>query len=234
MTRKEALLKFKEIKHALSFISAQYDDLIANHNRIIQDNEELNKHVKDLQVAQQQGQDEIDVLKHEFNKIQQQKMQNKIVVFGAPIAKDNTELKEIIMKISTNMQIQEEVNIVDIYQPKQNNNTNQSQNNNNTAPIYVELNNAAIKTTIVKLSKAKKINTNDLGYNHKTKIVIADRMTPHSQMLFNAAKNLRNNGFKFIWYKEGEIFARRNETSRIILIKSLTQINTLNINMPLN
>lgn len=65
-----------------------------------------------------------------------------------------------------------------------------------------------------------KIKANQLYQDWESNnIYINEQMTQVHRNLFYKAKNIaREVGFKFIWFKNSKIFAKKNETSNIFII----------------
>lgn len=59
------------------------------------------------------------------------------------------------------------------------------------------------------------------------KIYVNEHLTVESMKLFAAAKSLHDRGFKFVWCRDGKVFAREKEQSAVIRIITHEQISKL-------
>lgn len=73
-----------------------------------------------------------------------------------------------------------------------------------------------------KANKGNKLNTLSLGLSDiRTPIYVSEHLSPHYKALHAAARlRAKERGYKFIWIRNGNIYVRKEESSRYILIKS--------------
>lgn len=59
-------------------------------------------------------------------------------------------------------------------------------------------------------------------------IYINDELTPHNRQILWAAKTkAKENGWKFVWVRNGHIYARRNENSSFIIINNASELELI-------
>lgn len=98
-------------------------------------------------------------------------------------------------------------------------------------PIRVVLSSVEAKVKFLQVRRIKKdIVQSDIGLanNSKRPILITEQLTRSNQELLFQARSLREGGnFKFIWSKNGEVFARHRPNTRVIRIIDKTHVNNL-------
>jgi len=58
-------------------------------------------------------------------------------------------------------------------------------------------------------------------------VYINEHVTIKNQKLLKTAKALRDHGFKYVWSKNGKVFVRANNDSRIIHIGKVEEVDRL-------
>ncbi|CAH0555162.1 unnamed protein product [Brassicogethes aeneus] len=63
-------------------------------------------------------------------------------------------------------------------------------------------------------------------------IYINEDMSKDSRVLFNKARSLKEKGYKYVWCKNGLVFCRETESSKILLLRSSEQIDKIISEVP--
>ncbi|KAI8117949.1 hypothetical protein CVS40_10315 [Lucilia cuprina] len=103
------------------------------------------------------------------------------------------------------------------------NKQNKKNKQNNRKSIVVKFTNKQTKQKLMReKSKLKEI-------NELKNVFINDFLCKETLQLLNYAKSLKEVGFKFIYAKNGNIFAKKNEKSRqyIIILKTMDDVDEL-------
>lgn len=97
------------------------------------------------------------------------------------------------------------------------------------SPILLEFSTPSLKNSFMEERKTKgKINASVCGIsNETTPIYFNEDMTKDQKNLYSKARNLKKEGFQFVWAKNGNIFVREKADSVIQRIKSEEDINKL-------
>lgn len=107
----------------------------------------------------------------------------------------------------------------------------QNKNKNNVyAPLLIELSNNNMKTSLMEKIKSNgPINPGQLNITNSTKnIFIHDFLTDQNKNLFKEVRNLKQQlKLNFVWYKNGFVYARQTETSKVFRISSTSDISSL-------
>lgn len=95
--------------------------------------------------------------------------------------------------------------------------------------IVVSFLNRYVKEDFIALARAKKnLTAKDLGYAGSTqRIFVNDHLTPNNKRLLTKTKTALKNRYQYIWVKFGKIHVRQNDTSKIHIIQSETDLNKL-------
>lgn len=81
------------------------------------------------------------------------------------------------------------------------------------------------KREFIKAAKKAKVSAQSYGYTDKSgPIYVDEQLTKQTFLLFKRAKELKRQGFKFVWISNGEILVRESETSPVIRITAESQI----------
>lgn len=88
-----------------------------------------------------------------------------------------------------------------------------------------------VKEEVLRKIKIKRnLNTNDIGMSSGPAEVVYmnESLSQFRRKVLNAARQLRNEqGFTFVWVKNGKIFLRKDEGSRAIMLTTMEQVTEL-------
>lgn len=160
-----------------------------------------------------------DRIGHELNILKQQKIETGIVVRNVSY-NQSENLHEMFKCLVQSLHISHEDVIVDDIYRKQSNTTA-------TGPIFANFIDKATKIEFMQLIKKKQLYSFDLGLLTNEKIYISDRLTPENQHLFYKARQLKKQGFKYVWCSSGRIRIRKSDTSQAVTIHSVGDIDKL-------
>lgn len=174
---------------------------------------------------------EVSELKFELNEIKQEKLEGHFNINGLPqLTKDETV--EVVLKIANEL----DINLT----PSDIEDVNYFNNKRNNKHDYVfELKNKKLKKEFINKRKSKliyvnnnlevfSVNSNSSTINdNRSRIFINDHLTKFNHNLLNHTKSLKNCQYKYVWYKFGKIFAKQNDNSEIINIRSYQAVDNL-------
>lgn len=111
-------------------------------------------------------------------------------------------------------------------------------NSNNTRPraVVVQFISARIRDTYlaacIKFNKShpdNKLNVSHLGYSeNRSPIYICEHLSPTNKSLHAATRlKAKEKGFKYVWIRNGKIFARKDDTSEHIFIRDTDTLSKL-------
>lgn len=244
--------KFKyEIKEMLtSFISTQESELkvITSNLKDIQvtnnsietaitnlsyQNEEFRKKIELLELQGKKDREYIVLLEDKIEDLQKSSKKTCIELKNVPKMpqENSSELINMVMNLSKHLSLEMgSHDIKDIYRVP-----SRKEGITNT-PIIVELNSTMLKTNLLKKAKLyniknpSKLQAKHLGIinNAEVPVFISEHLTPKSARLFFLARDLaKTKHYKFCWTAFGRILVKRDENSRVIVIKSEAQVHQL-------
>lgn len=156
----------------------------------------------------------------DVNLLNQQNLRNNLIIAGIPFKKGEN-LKEIFVKLSKKLKVEITEERFEIRRFA-------SKSDTNSGNILVELDNFSVKKNLLKNRKTKNILTSELGFNGKKSIVLFNQLTHHNLEILAEAKKLRTEcNFKFIWFQNNQILARKEKKSRIFTLQTKNDIEKL-------
>ncbi|CAH1109487.1 unnamed protein product [Psylliodes chrysocephalus] len=94
--------------------------------------------------------------------------------------------------------------------------------------VLVKLKEKSTRDKLLELKKTIKLDTLECGIDGKSKIIYINENLPKNvRMLYNKAKTLKNHGYRFVWYKNGNVYARKDKGDMFIIIKHSRQIDSI-------
>lgn len=223
-SNKDLMNVMKTILKSQEFISNQFDEFRGNVRQLQEENHHLKTSVNKLEDKVQVMENEIDTMQSELNKIQQEKLANHLVITGIPTDQHPLTIINTIGKILKTDLIATDIKNSRFLQPKN--------KPLKYAPLLIEL----YKTTTSELLMQKYKQNGPLlptqlniPQSHSIKkIFINEYLTDKNRNVLTQARKLRNtHGFKFIWYKNGFIWAKLNEESNAFKLSSMTDLQKM-------
>jgi regulator of replication initiation timing len=95
-------------------------------------------------------------------------------------------------------------------------------------PLVVRLARRALRDALLKGARVRRGATTEgigLSDHIATKFHIHDRLTKNNRVLFKARERGRSEQWRFIWTKEGRIYARKSESSKVHRIRAETDLD---------
>lgn len=219
--------KYDEVLTSVNFCSDQisyfedtmkkFNDKLSQLQKITEENVELKKTVQSLS-------DRVEVL-------EQNTRANNLEIQGVP-EKNNENLYDILGKIGDHIQCTISKSMIDsvhrVFQQSQ-------QSKNLPKPIIVKFISKQKKEEILASAKNTRSSYNNpigpglIIDNVSKKLFINEHLTGKNKSLLMKSKNkAKEVNIKYIWVRNGTIFARKDDTSRILKISSEEDLNNLN------
>lgn len=220
----------KDIQSSQQFLSDKYDTItaeivklsaniaaIANENLLLKkENLDLKSKLKriDLDVAQ----------------LKQDSLQNNMIISNVPKLIDESPLtlQKFVKNAINNDNISK--SIIDMYRERKIYNTKNTLNHvPNMENVVIKFGNAEAKVDLFKIRKdvANRLAT---SLNISNSLFLNDHLTPYFNNLFNMARVLKHRAnYKYIWSRNGCIFAKRDDenSTRTIKISSFDQLQAM-------
>lgn len=216
----EVYAKLYEIQNSMQFMSNQYDDLLKEHKRCLQENTEMKRELEELKEVNINIKDQIFIMQADVNNIYQKEINGNVVIFGLPKLENQSQLIMTFDNILNKLQVKkDEIKSYDMYQGRG--------DVAKPGPVYIKFQNVSTKIKFLQITKTKTLYGNDVGLGTNTKLQFKEQLTEYNQKLLRDAIQLRNHGYKYIWAKNGRIYVRKTSTSNIKLIKTYDCIEIL-------
>lgn len=199
-----------ELKTVITDYRAQMDVLLQENIEIRNDNEIL--HEKFRQLEYTRDNQEQDMLTH------------NIIINGVTEVHDEDTTK-LVCEIAASLDVH--VDASDLVNATRK--PTHSENSNQTRSIMVTFRNPQKRNDIL-LKKKTKLSTKIFNVNneHERPIYISEHLTARRQYISKLARDAKRTGLiKFAWVKNGNIFVRQTEESRIIKVKHKEQLQLI-------
>lgn len=164
---------------------------------------------------------ELTEIKRKLNKREQAELNNNLIIHGIP-EKQNENLLEVINAVGSKLDIPLNATEITAYRLGRENTNDPKQK---SRPIKVIFHDMKAKSSLLKSKKRTQLNSKDLGYTINNKVYLNHDLTTANLELYKEAKLYRrDNDYKFIWITGGNIFLRKDEQSKIILVEDKKQL----------
>ncbi|XP_075151887.1 uncharacterized protein LOC142225921 [Haematobia irritans] len=182
---------------------------------------QLSSQVVDLQEKDKEKERRIESLEKRVQQLEQKNLNNNIEINN--VSNLTIEPIVVVQKIAASVGMElKETDVNSARRIKRNN------------KILVEFVSTNIKKEFMQKLKGHRIDSNVLSENHneaptKIYIYVNDELTAYNRRLLWMAKTrAKECGWKFVWIKNGSIFARKSETMPSIIINNSADIESFN------
>lgn len=222
-TLKEIQKTNESIENSMTFLAAQ--------------NKEFQEKIERLEGQVREDRIYISVLEDKIEDMQKDRRKANLEIKNVPrkTSEAKDDLIDMVISLSNNVGCQMvKSDIKDIYRIR-----GKKDDFQNT-PIIVETASTLLKTDVLKMCKAfnkkhkSKLCAKHLGIrlSEDTPIFVSEQLTAKASRLYFLARDLvKSQSYKFCWTAYGKVYLRKEENSRIILIKSESQIQQLRTDM---
>lgn len=153
----------------------------------------------------------------DVNFIKQQNLKNNMILAGVPYRKGEN-LKTTFIKICNTLKVDIAEECFEIRRFT-------SKTGKNPSNILVELDEYTVKKTLLKNCKTKSILTSELGFTGDHSVVLFNQLTHDNLEILAEAKKLKTEcNFKFIWFQNNQILAKRIEKAKIYTLNTKNDI----------
>ncbi|CAH0549437.1 unnamed protein product [Brassicogethes aeneus] len=206
--------EIKELQKTIQFLSDQYDD----QKKL---NEEYEKTIKNLKKENNVLKKDVEEIKRIMLKQEVGRRSQNLVIMGVDSESGNNK-QGVSMVLHKVMQDFHEEHIKEIIK------VNKTEENK---VFIVKLESQDIRDRIMEAKKKiKKLTNKDCGINENdTNTIFINEDLPYEiQAIFRKARALKKeNEYKFVWCKNGQISARKDENSNKIKINSIEDVENL-------
>lgn len=164
---------------------------------------------------------ELKKMADKVNNIEQEALNNNIEIMGVPVT-PNENCLEIVNAVGKIL----EVNSEDITSASRAKSSKNLSTNNN---VVVRLNNPNQKHFWIKQFRNRKVVlASDLHKSlPRTKIYVNEHLTSKNKKILYLTKQKAKDLYKYVWVKNGEIFIRKDDASKILKVSSVDEISKI-------
>lgn len=211
--------KFDDLKVSIDFNSNLIKDLkttiidLQNSNKILQRKQE------DLISENTNMKKQIGELKQDIVDLKQYSRRCNLEISNLPET-ENEDIKQVMSNIQEFADISFVDNISALHRVP-------SFNKDKPKPIICQLNNKSLRDTLLKKLRSIKISARQINPRFPDlPVYFNEHLAPEIKNLFFHARKAKSElNFKFCWTRDGKIFLRKNESSKIYRINSLDDLN---------
>ncbi|XP_061402875.1 uncharacterized protein LOC133338785 [Musca vetustissima] len=210
-----------EMQNCIKQLTTNITTVTAVSTRIEQHIAEINKNVatittqvKELQMSDIENKKEIRELKERIAKMEQKALDKNIEIGN--VMDENMDVYELLKQISECTGV--EINTTDVnraYKVKRKN------------KIIVELSTVNKKIELMSKIKRHKVEIRDANGENNVVYVNEELTAYNKRLLWMAKTKAKEMGWKFVWVKNGNIYARKNENSSFTIIHNSTDIEDI-------
>jgi Baculovirus FP protein len=205
---------------AMQDLSNQLKILTNSLNTYRAESEEIKRQLNEVIVDLKDFKANNLLLKAEINKIHQNEAKYMLTIHGVP---NNVDEMEALKKIGRLLEVEvAEHHVADVYRIN-------TKNITTAQPMVIKFTNKITRNSFVANRKNRSIFSCDIGINtDKKQIYVNEYLTKNAMQLLNHAKILKKEfSFKFVWAKNGIIYAKENEKSELFKIENEKVISAI-------
>lgn len=225
--------KFKKFESSLNEIKKTNQNIESSMNFLTAQNKEFREKIEKLESQIKEDRKYIAILEDKVEDMQKNRRKTNLEIKNVPknIGEGKDELISMMISLSKTIGCQmDKSDIKDIYRVR-----GKKESAQNT-PIIVETSSTLLKNDVLKMCKAYnvkdkyKLRAKHLGLrtNEDTPIFVSEQLTAKAARLYFLARDLaKTRSYRFCWTAYGKVYVRKEENSRIILIKNELQVHQL-------
>lgn len=171
--------------------------------------------------------DKVNEMAIQINRLKQDNLSRNLLIKGVPeLEKENDHLKGMVGTILQKLRFNFPLTFVDCYRIGR-------MRENTCRPIVVVLPNVNLKNVIIRVKRTTRMTCAQFSNDGvvwgpaENLIYIDEHLTRENYLLYMSARKMRQCGYKYVWTRNGRIFARLDEKSKVMSIESVAQINRL-------
>lgn len=203
--------KFAEMEKALTFNGSMMEDMQTTIKLLMEENKILKKEQADLKGQVEQLVKEITVINKITFKAETEERKKNIVIVGLNGNKVEDKVKKVFAKLSINEETYKTTVL--------------PTTDGNKPVVLVHCLTEELRNKVLEKRKQQRLSTENCGIdNQGTNIYINEDLPRPVREIFKKARELKQNGFKYVWSKNGQVYTRKNDGDPVIKINSISQV----------
>lgn len=210
----------REIKASLDCFNKQFEELTTLCTGLKKENSELQEKNRSLESECQQLRKQAADHEQRMVELEQYSRNRNIEIKGVPVA-EGESLPNILDVIGRAVEEPITTDDVEICHRVPCKDTSQSN-------IIVQFRSRTKRNQVLEKARKKRLSTADLGFSQQAPIFLNDHLCPALKRLLGVAiARKKDSGWRFVWTRDGKIFGRKTESSRILRISCLTDVDKM-------
>jgi hypothetical protein len=207
------LLCLDDIRDSCSFLSAKYDDFEKQQKSQAQLIKDLSSKVDRLNTELITRDKIISDLTDRISELEQSQLSHNMEICGIPITR-NENVYDVVKNVADACSVPMD-GVQEIYREK-------ARRKDQIPAIVVKFGTTGRRETWLKRKEGRKLKVDDILDNGSTaKVYINEQLTNiNRRLLWLAKQKGREMSYKYIWSKNGKVFARRDDEMGVIHIKN--------------
>lgn len=191
------------------------------------ENDLLKKQLSAVNNKYLQVNEKLTVVLGQINNIRQEGLSRNLLMKGIPeIDKDNVELKIMVGKILKKLRFELDMTYIDCFRIGK-------KTEDRSRPVVVCLSSTGLKNVVLRDKRSTKISCANFSSEGRPwgptedLIYFDEHLTKENHTIYMAARKLKKHGFKYVWTRNGRIFVKYDEDSKVLWIDSPGTLNKL-------
>lgn len=212
---------FIDLNNSIEFNSSVIEGLKKTIIRLESTNKDLQEKCIQLAAENTVIKKELNEIKLDVIELKQYSRRTNIEIAGIPES-ENEDMSKILSKIDEISDTNIVDNLIIAHRVP-------SFKKDKPKPIIVQMKSKQTRDEILKKLKNRRLTTSEINNRFEDMpIYVNEHLTHELKSLFYHARNFKKeNNYKFCWTRDGKIFIRKDETSRILRIKLIEDLNQL-------
>ncbi|KAH6942103.1 hypothetical protein HPB50_000948 [Hyalomma asiaticum] len=212
--RREIMSELCSLKKSVQYCSDSCDNVTAMGSDI----KELIKEIKELKLSNRKLKEENAKLTVRVDELEQYSRSNNVEIKGVPVEPDVNDVVSKMGQIIGETVSKDDIDICHrVFTTKQ-----------NEPNIILRFVRREKRNSFLAKARKTRLTGTLLGYNSTKPVYVNEHLTRQNKQLLGAAvAKKREVGWRYVWTKDGRIFARRDESSAVLRLNSLSDLEKM-------
>lgn len=213
--------ELREIKANLKFTDDKFDDMVTSLKAVLEENKRLRTENDNLKSRCDQIESQTKSNESRIVDCEQYSRNANIEIKGIPV-NANEKLTEIVMKLGDCIGEPISPSDIDVCHRVSVPGSRTGKN------IIVQFALRRKRNAVLEKGKRKRLTASELGFSESVPIYVNEHLCPErKRLLAQAIAKKRETNWKFVWVRDGHIYARKSENSARLRITSSIDLNKM-------
>lgn len=203
---------FEEYEKSLEHNSLLIQDLNSTISGLTSELQVLKKEKEELKKENRSIAIELKQVKNEVADLQQYSRRKNMEISNLP-EEANENINEVLANVFSGLEVDLMNQVATVHRVP-------TSNKDKPKPIIVQFIRKQDRDNCLKAAKTKRLSASQINTRFQDKpIFLNEHLTPNrKELFFHCRKFKSNNNYKYAWVKDGKIFIRKDEDSRVVRI----------------